>query len=345
MYLSYSLSLSDYLNPFMAILNSDIIPLSQGTLTIEEYYFKSSILNTDLGWILDSMVTEYSFDYDFSRRSNQAMPKSSELMFTSTFTISNVQEIFTRKYIKIQAILAVVGGFIKFLLIIVGVFNNYIVEIFFSDEIIMTSHSKYDHPTNLCSEAENIRCNNLSIIKPLNLNKKLNYNFSTKKTLANISNSQLPKSLNLQDDNIKEIKSTELKKEESSNNILFPINFKHLLCICYYKNRKNLIDKLRKNFRMKLDAKNIFYIFHKIKFIEKILLTKNQRKLEKIAIHKKIIDKLNYDNTEKQNMHEKFKNNNKKNYLYLINELKNSDADDSKMNERIFKYFEEKANN
>lgn len=96
---------------------------------------------------------------------------------------------------------------------------------------------------------------------------------------------------------------------------------------------------------MKLDAKNIFYNFHKIKFIEKILLTKNQRKLEKIAIHKKIIDKLNIDNTEKQNIHEKLKNNSKKNYLYLINELKNSDADDSKMNERIFKYFEEKANN
>jgi hypothetical protein len=354
MYLSYSLSLTNYEKPILSVLNSDIIPLALGTLTNQEYFLKISTLNTDSGLILESMDTDYTFSYDYSIRSNQVMPKENPYVFNALFTISNVQEIFTRRYIKIQGILAVVGGFMKFLLSFVTFFNNYLIETYFCDDLIMTSLHKTDISSKMGSEAENLKQHATSIIRPLNVNPNLPSNVSYKvknpklpsyashkvENTISANSLQVHKSINSQKNMMmNDIETIKLKEEKSLNNFK-PLKFKNILFFCFYKNKKFIGEKIRNNFRKKLDVKNIFYYFHKINFLEKILITENQRKLEKIAIHKKIIHNLTVEKCDKSQIDEKGQINEKNNYIYLLNELKNTNEDDSKINERILKYFE-----
>jgi hypothetical protein len=336
MYLTYSTSLSDYSAPVLTLLNSDLIPVTLGTLTMEEYYLKSVKLKTDSGAILESLQIESLFSYDYNRRSNLVMPKLSQLIFTATFTVSNVKEIITRKYVKIQAVLAGAGGFIKFLLILITYLNNYLLEFSFYGDLLATSKNKYDTSINLSSVGENLKNNSIYIVRSLNHNHSIHQ--PKIKNLVNVNNSQMPICLNLQEDKLREIKLLKLKEHRSLNNIQ-PVNLKNILCLCFQRTKKINLDLIGENFRKKLDVKNIYYYFKKIKFLEKILLNESQRNIEKIAIHRKIIDNLNLENGTKFKIDKKSLKKNKSNYSNLINEMKNCENEDSKINERILKYI------
>ena len=103
------IDLNDYQRPIKKQVQT-IYTLSSSKIYKEIHiYLKSGVINTDEGWFLE-MMNEKSFlkidkDREFSR---EVLPNENEIARVF-LRMSNLQEVFQRKYDKIQDVAANVG--------------------------------------------------------------------------------------------------------------------------------------------------------------------------------------------------------------------------------------------
>jgi hypothetical protein len=135
---SNDISLSLYYNKYVSDLKSYSNPIYSVPDSIQSYYLKdyqsihyiilkNIYINTDIGYILEDFQHELHIgiaSLGFNLRQQSQSSQSSQSKIEITVQNSNTVEVIYRKYIKVQRILAEVGGLFKTFLII-SLFLNY----------------------------------------------------------------------------------------------------------------------------------------------------------------------------------------------------------------------------
>jgi hypothetical protein len=133
---------SDYMHPVKFYFTSDALLGSALSSRHDEYYFKITEIQTDKGLVLPSISTIYTFELD--SKTNYITAYNGVNIFEVFITGSNLKDIYQRKYIKFQDVIANTGGFIKFIMLFLSVINNYISGKFQFSSLIKNYESKLD---------------------------------------------------------------------------------------------------------------------------------------------------------------------------------------------------------
>ncbi|KAL4510814.1 hypothetical protein ABPG72_004968 [Tetrahymena utriculariae] len=100
--------------PFIFSFRKDVLSLNNVGL---EILFAFATVNTDRGLVQESYQQQYQLLY---QQSQLVQRQQSDLSDVSNLiiTVSNVEKFYNRKYLKVQSILAIIGGLLKSLLVV-----------------------------------------------------------------------------------------------------------------------------------------------------------------------------------------------------------------------------------
>ena len=302
-------------------------------------------------------------------------------------------DVYNRKYVRLQTVFANVGGFLKAIMVIFTFVNNYFTNNYFIDELFLKSHEKYKQTLNFKYPGStwnisgkgnsgktslNKKKSDPSKMAPLE-EKKENNNFTTydangvlnspttKEQLITTEGTRFKKKkINKKSTNTNTGSSnslsasptaTPLKANSSELNFddIRPIRMNDLLCPCLRNKRRIYINKFESIYKTTLYIINIFMDFKELNFINKLIFSKNQRNLEKLALHKSVIKKSLGLKTEKLSQGEMPKKNNikdaRKKSVMLTKDIfedlvvnakteKNEKTNDLNFDEKLLMYFQ-----
>lgn len=138
-FLDYYINFQDHKTPVKPFLNQALIKGSLESVSTENFAYRMFDFNSDNGWIFEDYdITHY---YQFDQRFLQfSTSKTVPYVNAIIFNISNIKEIYSRSYVKVQTVLANTGGIIKLLLLIGITLNTYFAEI----DLFVSIHSALD---------------------------------------------------------------------------------------------------------------------------------------------------------------------------------------------------------
>jgi hypothetical protein len=114
-YLSYIVDYANNQNPFTLILQNQLVYLSYGARKKFNLNIANTYINTDNGILFEDVSTLRAFSYAYSER-DVGFSESEFLILT--LSSPNFINIATRSYLKIQTVIANVGGVIKIFMLI-----------------------------------------------------------------------------------------------------------------------------------------------------------------------------------------------------------------------------------
>ena len=127
---NYQIDISNYEKPAKfnsKILNSKINKDFSNTQVVSMDYFE---VLTDVGWLVESIVTEKLFTLGKSEFSYGLYQESNKVLLELKIDTPNVRNKIARSYVKVQEVIANVGGFMKALMmfsnLILSDYSNYI---------------------------------------------------------------------------------------------------------------------------------------------------------------------------------------------------------------------------
>jgi hypothetical protein len=293
-YLDYYLDVRDFNQPFKPLLNSDILQMSSQNARTDDYIMKIYDMETDTGIVLEEESTISSFIKESS--STLVFDKNSEFFWDLRISISNLREIYSRKYIKLQGIFAVAGGFIKIIIIIACVINNYLTGLVFYDDILQQSFKNY--------KLTLMKSKKISDIVQQTPGHKRNESKGSESKELKVSNEEI--NIQLQDstsnNKLHKIQPTTYRrrisglhrKETFINNIKIKPLTCHDVIFYYCKNpASSSLRKFETLYEDVMDVNRIFFGMNKLEMIEKIMFPdREQRYLKRVAVHKNIISKI-----------------------------------------------------
>jgi hypothetical protein len=115
---------ADYHQPIKYFFASDALTGSSLSTRHDEYFLKPIEIQTDGGFILSSY--EYLTSFQLDTKTNYVSSYNGVNIFEVVVAGSNLKDIYQRKYIKIQDVIASIGGFIKGILLFFTILNNHI---------------------------------------------------------------------------------------------------------------------------------------------------------------------------------------------------------------------------
>jgi hypothetical protein len=280
LYLDHYLDLTDYASPFKEIWTSDLIQVTATARRSEEYYYKIVNINDDIGWILEDFDESQIFQFD--SRSSITQGFDGVDILECKVSISNLNDNYVRKYVKLQEIFANTGGFVKFLLMFLSVITEYYSDRCFLNYILNKTLTK-DH-----------FFNNLVNFDGRPLSK------------ACVMVNQINKSTDpIRCDYVSEL---QLKKEYCLANK--KLQAKNLLSFCYRKNKKNqLLGNLNELYKKKMDVFTILKYLSRTSLMEQIVFGKEGQDCLKILHYHEMIG-----NMDRQDRSKVFS---KRNYVML----------------------------
>jgi hypothetical protein len=127
MYVVFSDTIIDnynYTDPGQRSYVAQIITSNPNTFARNVFLFKNVRYYTDQGWILEERREQKYFALDSIGTVN--LPQfPAKSIFSHIITMTNTEDVYYRKYIKIQGVAAYIGGFITFFKFILSIFNYY----------------------------------------------------------------------------------------------------------------------------------------------------------------------------------------------------------------------------
>lgn len=95
-------------------------------------------INDDFGWIIEDITTTYDVNF-FTPQLKQSAYNSEEQypQFTFMIYVSDRFKDYSRIYLKLQDLLAVIGGFMKLIFKFLNIFNFFI-RVYLIDNFIMS---------------------------------------------------------------------------------------------------------------------------------------------------------------------------------------------------------------
>ena len=289
----------------------------------DKIYIKKQILNDDKGWLFNNDknysvwgVDSIKTDYQYISTEEVSRENFSSYIYNANFYMALQKNYYTRRYAKIQDIIAIVGGLLTFFNFIgktiYVTFNLSLKKIEIIDLFLDLNNNNVNKKINLPNDILNKNNSVNRLIKNNNINNTNNTNIkmvnSFKNSIDNVSNyNNIYLHLN---DNFSNSYSRNKSPHFSQNKMIFTKNsfnsslFKMSnvkmksssllkidlvsknLCCCgrlFYNNKKNanLIKKHIYNlsndiYIEKCDVINYFNTLKEIRFLKKMLLNKSQ---------------------------------------------------------------------
>lgn len=123
--LDYTVDTSNYTYPYVKTLFNDYISISQDSFVDFTMFISHLSVISDVGFLFTSEVEQKSFSI-YSIKNMFSLRKQSKGMFLSFgIQLHNYQTIYYRKYIKLQELMAQIGGIANMLFIISRIINYY----------------------------------------------------------------------------------------------------------------------------------------------------------------------------------------------------------------------------
>jgi hypothetical protein len=115
----------DFSNPIKYLYNAEQLLLDTKATRNDFYYFKNTEVVTDEGWIMESWGSQRTFQ--FNSFYNQITPSStSNTILQIDIAMDNLKDVYSRKYLKLQDVLASAGGFVKMFVLVFSIAMEYI---------------------------------------------------------------------------------------------------------------------------------------------------------------------------------------------------------------------------
>jgi hypothetical protein len=121
--LDYFVDLNDLDNPMTPFITSYMISIMKGFTKLAIVKFKSSFINTDTGYLLESVDDIKSFSQIDLIRND--VSKVDDNLVSLYFDANKINDVYYRRYVKIQDLLASIGGLIKLLFTVSSLMNMY----------------------------------------------------------------------------------------------------------------------------------------------------------------------------------------------------------------------------
>ena len=303
--IKYNLILTDYFTnafnfsfPFVKNYYIEDVIVTTSSFTRKMINLKEIEYDTDLGWVIESYDTQIKNAVDKS--DTTVIPTSnSNTIYSIMFGNSNWNDVYTRKYIKLQDILANIGGFMRIWQVIFQAMCVYLIY----PEILESFFLKYNErktPTNI----KNTSVNHLKTISQINIENHINDLTIGNQSIVNQSSASHQPRTEIKKNNFFELIIEKSKTMNRSNTSKHKIEFKletfslvHKFfrsCLTLKKSNVKItqqIQLLNKLYTKKFSLENFLNISRKVRLFEAILFEDYQRNLLRyIAIpkHKKI---------------------------------------------------------
>lgn len=236
LYLDHYVNAMYYTEPINPLLKGDMMQLSISKSRYDSYYFNLINFLTDAGWILKDSTDQKSFQYASS--SGMMYPSTPDYVHDIDISLTNIQNAYTRSYIKLQTIFANTGGFIKFIMMTLTFANQIIIRNHKTEFLLTQFYKKYlKHQTEKFSDTRTI-CTEPLPTEQININKLIS------------------------------------KKEQT--HVLKPLSKWNLIFGRKNKNKNlSIIKKFETKLEKKLDIRQIFKNFEKLKIFMKFVLKKD----------------------------------------------------------------------
>lgn len=117
----------DYLNPGKENYISGLLKGGSNTWSRNIYWFKGTYYNTDDSWILESSRLQNYFKNSQLVEQMYYQPNT-KVFFSHLISIAQLGDYYNRSYIKIQGVVAYIGGFISFFKFLFSVIDEIIIE-------------------------------------------------------------------------------------------------------------------------------------------------------------------------------------------------------------------------
>jgi hypothetical protein len=131
-----------------------------------------------------------------------------------------------------------------------------------------------------------------------------------------------------------------------------PIGYKNIMCPCLKFKRKLYISKFESIYEKTMDIRNIFIKLKELNFINKLFLSKNQRNLAKLALHKTVVKKslgfqTKYNENQQGQLEKTIKSSREKSALFtidkfedLVRNIHKNQALNLNFDEKLLMFFE-----
>jgi len=117
----------DYSQPGKKTFISGLLKGGSNTWTRTVYWYKNIYYDTDTSWILESIRKQIYFQNNQLDKEIYYQEKT-KVFFSHLISISKKADYFNRSYLKIQGVLAYIGGFITFFKLSFSFFNSMILK-------------------------------------------------------------------------------------------------------------------------------------------------------------------------------------------------------------------------
>jgi hypothetical protein len=277
--------MTNFQTPITSYWRSDILQLGGYSSRMDLYTTRVLNLKSDEGLILESNNIQKTSQ--FNSKIALAMGYNPNYFLQIFTDISNISTVLGRKYAKIQTVMANTGGFIKFVMLIMVSFNNYITRFLFIEKIYLKSYMKYNQ---FYSEKR------MSIKKINNTENKTYLQFNN---FIPASPTDVRKNSFLQNKKIEKTNSNPILKEKPNKNNKDKIyvknrrKYKNLTCssflVCKKKQFNNL-NFLDQNYKFQMDSIKLFYLFKKFNLTEKLIFGILGKKWKNFLVHNEIVE-------------------------------------------------------
>jgi hypothetical protein len=142
----YNANGDDRENPFQVVLQNIYDTIDPAIYKKSYFFFKKGILNDYNGWLsegydVSELIGMDRYRYDFYTNPNELFKAS---FFETNLYFDKITETFKRRYLKIQELLASIGGILKSLTVIFGVFCGLYNQFYQFEYLINENFDIYD---------------------------------------------------------------------------------------------------------------------------------------------------------------------------------------------------------
>ncbi len=176
-FIDYEIDHNNFSNPILPVLRTSYLPLNWDLHSRHLMYFKAVYHTTDQGFIFEDKFTQNA--YLFSRNSLTVQIRHGSTLYpnASYGTLTLIQEskleLYSRTYLKGQALIAKIGGMIQALLLLGQAFSYVATKNMFLIDII--NYLKIDFEEEFVNKIETVNIKTKNNLSLNNLNSNLNF--------------------------------------------------------------------------------------------------------------------------------------------------------------------------
>jgi hypothetical protein len=297
-YLDHYVDPQDYDNPFKLIFGADLLQGSSYSGRSDNYFFKKVNIETDSGFLLSDINEKQSFQLD--SKTNFVIANNPSFIFQQIITLNNLVDVYKRKYIKIQTIMANTGGFISFALELLRFLNALFANSLFYQYIYFNLLERFSMFKNKNDDdlLQNKTKNNYGKVEILRVNHSSANTITIHNNISNLINTgsivthnktQLQESVNYVINSNQSVTAHQFSKYGLTD----------ILCKLFKRDRikrDKIITKVENYISTNLDVENLMLLSERIKTSDHLIFGEEIGGIKNMIMLRKLLSSLSDEN-------------------------------------------------